>query len=204
LAGWIDAGGTLVVESWLDAFDTEGLFRYPDERPFAEALGIQGGKRAPLDGSRIRFEVGEVTGELRPAIWSEPLVNGEAFATFARGDGRVIVLGTFAGLAYHEERYEDFERFVFAAAEAARALPSLTCDLRDGELVHWRTGDANGRRVLFVINEGSATTVTFRGELTAGGVRELIANEHAGSSDGETLTVELRSGGNHLFALGAE
>jgi beta-galactosidase len=204
LASWVDAGGTLVVESWLDAFDTEGLFRYPGERPFATALGIHGGKRAPLDGSRIRFNVGDVTGELRSAIWSEPLVDGEAFATYARGDGRVIAVGTFAGLAYREERYEDFEQFVIAAATGARALPSIACDLRDGEVVHWRTGNANGRRVLFVVNEGPAVTVTFRGELSVGGVRELIADEHAGSSDGETLTVELKSGRSHLFAFGVE
>jgi beta-galactosidase len=38
---WVRAGGTLVTESELDAFDEQGFYRYPEDRPMASALGIR-------------------------------------------------------------------------------------------------------------------------------------------------------------------
>jgi beta-galactosidase len=188
LENWVRGGGTLVVESELDCFDEHGLFRYPDERPFPRALGLTpSGRRTLGDVSTIEFQVGTDRGSLRTATWLEEF-DREHFTVKAVGNGRVVAVGTHAALAYRRERYDDFERFVRALATEASAAPDVTCSVRDGELVQWRTGLSGNRRLLFVSNGGPATDVTFRS-------RTLFGSSQS--------AVELRSGDTPAFAADA-
>jgi hypothetical protein len=154
------------------------------------------------------LELDGVNGRLHPAVWVEPLGETGAFVLENRlGKGTIVALGSFFGLAYRVERSHDFERFVYALARRARALPSLRCDPGDGETVQWRLGDAGGALLLFVINETVAQMVTFSGSALPIGahVRDLATGAAAGEvvkREGEpSLRLQLRAGGYHILHL---
>lgn len=209
---WVRAGGTLLVEAELDAFDAEGLYRYHDERPFANALGLRALGRRPLDGRPLAFALDGAQGELAAATWVEPLSDdGEAEvlagdergATIVRrrvGEGRVLALGTYAGLAYWHARSADFEGFLRALLDGADALPALRCDAADGEVVQWRLGRAGDATLLFVLNEGEARDAAFEGPVLAGG----SATDLTGASvalEGATLRLTLAAEGYHVIRI---
>jgi beta-galactosidase len=203
LLAWVRAGGTLLVEAGLDAFDTEGLYRYAPDRPFAHALGVRSSGRRPVTTDAI--DCG--TGRIKAAGWIEPLTpDGSSFSTCRVGDGTVVSLGTFAGLGYRNEPYDGFEEFVDGLAMSAGALPALRCDTRDGSVVQWRTGAAFGSRLLFVVNEGDKRRVTFTGPGLSDGAT-AVDLAHGGCAvrvtDGSepALELELRAGGYHVLRI---
>jgi beta-galactosidase len=174
LATWVEAGGTLLVESELDAFDELGLYRYPDERPFAAALGLQADGRRPLGETRqIEFALDATTGHLVPGTWLDPLVSeGETLAATpagtvllerAMGSGTIFAVGTHAGMAYRLDPYPDFERLVHAIVGRAGALPEIACSVPDGERIQWRSGTSGEHRIVFVLNGGAPTALTLTG-----------------------------------------
>jgi beta-galactosidase len=186
LRSWVANGGTLVVESELDAFDELGLYRYPDERPFPAALGIRAVGRRPLDGpTRVGFAVDGTEGELVAASWLDPLLgDGEALASTAEGTivlrrrhgaGTAIAVGTHAGLAYRFEPYGDFQRLIHVVLDGAGALPEIVCSEPDGERIQWRIGSSGARRLLFVVNNGDPTTVAFTGSPVRGQATDLFS-----------------------------
>jgi len=219
LARWVADGGTLLVESELDAFDERGFHTRPAQRAFPRALGFAGAGRRPLgDTERIPFALDGVSGELRPATWLEPLLgDGEAVAATdagtlvlrrSHGAGTVIAVGTHAGYAYGQEAYPDFERFLRAVLAAGDGLPSLTCSVADGERVQWRSGRSGERRLLFVVNGGPAADVTLRGpaELFGGAMqgRDLVAGgdvELAADGQGMTLSLALAENDARVLAF---
>lgn len=175
LERWVRAGGTLLVESELDAYDQLGLYRYPDERPFAAALGVRGKGRRPIGDEALTFELDGISGELAPATWVEPLetAGSETLATVPgcgavlvrhrHGSGVVVAAGTHLGLGYRTERYEGFERLLRAIVTHAGGLPRLRCSAGDGQLVQWRTGRSGADRLLFVVNHGPVVEACFAG-----------------------------------------
>jgi beta-galactosidase len=197
---WVRAGGTLLVESELDAYDALGFYRYPGERPFADALGVRSLGRRTATGDAVPWALGGAAGELTPHSWLEPyatdgvevLGEGPVGALVVRrevGAGQVIAVGTFAGLAAADSPSPALERFVAQVVAAGGGAPDLACGDGDGDSVQWRLGRANGHRVLIVTNGGPARTLRFSGaaldgageleELTAGTsvpVREAVAS----------------------------
>ena len=110
---WVKAGGVLVTESELDAFDERGFYRYPEDRPMASALGIRSlGRRSLDDNVTLFLGDGADRDAIRQALWLEAFdpsgsevlgtsASGEAVATRRRlGTGWVVTLGTLAGLGY--------------------------------------------------------------------------------------------------------
>jgi beta-galactosidase len=217
LAAWIDLGGTLVAESELDAYTELGFYRYPRERPFARRLGIEGRGRRPLPADpNLEFAVAGDELSLRPAGWVEPLAaegadvlarsGDDAIAIERRfGGGAVVSLGTHLGLAYRNERYEDFERFVRALIDRTGAGPDAELEGPDGEVVQWRFGSAGDRHVLFVVNEGSEAEATFRTALASGGeMLDLLTRRVVvADRDGDRLEyrLPLDEEGAHVFVF---
>jgi beta-galactosidase len=216
---WTRAGGTLLTEAELDAFDDAGLYRYPGERPFAAALGLRGLGRRPLDDRPLAFAFDGARGELRTATWVEPLEaagaetlasdeRGTTMLRHAVGNGELVAVGTYPALAYWHEPDAGFERLLHAVIARAGGLPPLRCDQSDGDVVQWRTGPAGSARLLFVINEGPAATATFRAPVDFGGVaRDLVTGEPVPlvREGGEVeLRVSLAAGGHHIIVLATE
>jgi beta-galactosidase len=222
LLAWVRDGGTLLAEAELDAFTPTGLYRYPAERPFANALGIESLGRRPLGGRPLAYALDGVRGELPEATWVTPLrADGDADvlacdargATVVRrsvGAGRVVAIGTHPGTAYWHARDAGFERFLHAVLERAGALALLRCDHGDGEVVQWRIGRSGETTLLFVVNDGEACEATFTGpsaalggattahDLTTGAVLDLKRED-----DRATLRMPLAAGGYHLLRLGS-
>jgi beta-galactosidase len=124
---WVQAGGTLVTESELDAYDEMTFYRYPEERPFANALGIRGAGRRPVDpekakqelnfrfgerpddgaaGFELAYEYDGVTGAMPVADWIEPLTaeGGETLADTIHGAAivrRKLGAGTVVAIGTH-------------------------------------------------------------------------------------------------------
>jgi beta-galactosidase len=184
---WVRAGGTLLVESEAGAYDSLGFYRYPNERAFADALGIRSLGRRTATGEPVPWSLGGESGELTPHSWVEPyatdgvdvLGEGPAGALVVRrtvGDGQVIAVGTFLGLAAADSPSSALERFVAQVVAAGGGVPELACSNRDGDSVQWRLGRANGSRVLIVTNAGPATTLRFSGAALdgAGELEELV------------------------------
>jgi len=222
LVEWVRAGGTLVVESELDSFDAEGLYRYPDERPFAAALGIRSLGRRPLDPESFAFAIPGAPpgsgGELRATGWLEPLAAPAGAAVVASGApgtlaftaplgaGRVWAFGTNVGLAYRDRRHPGFERLLASVVERGGGLPGLRCDAGDGEVVQWRAGRSGEDLLLFVVNAGPASALTFSGPALAGiasaedilGAAAIDLRAAEGSVE---LTLPAGAGGSHLIRL---
>ena len=110
LTEWTADGGVLLVESEVDAYDALGYYRYPQDRPFARAIGVTSQGRRTIESSAIRLALGDFGGEIQAAGWLEPLQADAATVLAAAGDdvlallrplgqGQVVALGTFAGLA---------------------------------------------------------------------------------------------------------
>ncbi|SNR57222.1 beta-galactosidase [Actinomadura mexicana] len=223
LAAWVEAGGTLLVETEADAHDEHGFFRYADERPFAVRLGITGlGRRQIPHGSvSAEFDHAGVRGDLPLAGWIEPLdipdgetlVDGPHGPLMVRrpaGAGTVIVLGTHAGRAYRAARSVGFEHLLGALLAEHGGSPALRCSMPDGEVVQWRTGRSGDARLLFVTNAGAQADVTFSGPvewLPEGGAgRDLLTGRAVTahrSGDEATLQVRLDAGGSHVILLPA-
>ena len=210
---WVRAGGTLLVESEVDAYDGLGFYRYPGERPFAGALGIrslgrrtgelpptayvpgQPGPSGVAGDASVPWALGGASGALRPHTWLEPYatdgmevlgegLDGALVVRRAVGDGQVIAVGTFAGLDAAHGRSEPFERFVAHVVAAGGGAPDLACSRPDGEVVQWRLGRAGDERVLIVTNAGVAQTLRFSGPALSG------AREVSELATGAAIAVE--------------
>ena len=212
IAAWVENGGSLLVESEVGAYDERGFYHYPDDRDLALRLGVRSLGRRVIGTPELPVHIGEEVFHLAAATWVEALDPGgaavlatvaeETVATSAkRGAGKVIALGTFAGLAYSRERGPEFERFLRRVVTDAGATPDLAFSDQDGEDLQWRLGRSGPQRLLFVSSSEGKTEVTVRGpgtifaagdelvELISGATADV--NEVAGVS-----TVKLAITGN--------
>jgi beta-galactosidase len=175
LAEWVSAGGTLITEAELDAFDELGFYRYPEGRPLACALGLTScGRRLVGEGTSMHVSLGPRSFELPVAGWLEALGTeaAEVLATSPAGEavsvrrglgrGSVVALGSFPGLGYRQKRQPEVEAFVRELAGKVGALPPLAVQPGDGELVQWRLGRSGPDRVLFITAEPPVTAVSVR------------------------------------------
>jgi beta-galactosidase len=212
LVDWVTAGGTLVTEGSLDAFNEVGLFKFPGKRPLTRALGFSAGGRRKLDGRGIRFKVHGAAGELRVARWREELATEGDSECAPRGlldtsvgAGHVYAIGGFVGLPYWESRYADFEQFVHALAAEADALPEISCECGDGESLQWRLGHSGGTPLLFVINGGKAGAAEFMTarkdlqvnaatDLVTGGAAQIVVTDRSAS-----FCLPMEEGGIHVW-----
>ncbi|MGD0441616.1 MAG: alpha-amylase family protein [Acidimicrobiales bacterium] len=220
---WVRAGGVLVAESELDAFDERGFYRYPQDRPTASAsaLGISSLGRRGLDESASLIVGTDGDRDAIPqAVWLEALdtaraqvlgtsSSGDAVATRHRlGAGLVITLGTLAGLGYSRERHRGLEAFARRVAALAGVNPIFRVSPDDGEMLQWRSGLSGSSRLLFLTADTSVGHVTVSGGtelLIGGGIRPLLgggASEPRYSPDAFEFDVTLSPDGIAVLAWG--
>jgi beta-galactosidase len=211
LAEWVSAGGTLLTEASLDAFEDTGLFKYPAERAASTRLGVAFSARRPLDDTFLAFDIAGFRGKLKPARWREEVrqqgeAAGNTVQKISLGQGCVVAVGSFIGVSYWEQRYADFERFIGALIGTAGAAPEISCTVADGEVVQWRFGLSQGQPLLFVINEGPASEVSFTSVaselLAATGAVDITANATVRwEKQAHTVqfSLQLQEGGYHVL-----
>ena len=188
-------GGRVLCEAETDAYDEQGFYRYPDERPLMKALRLHDlGRRklgadavliAELDGEAVELVLDNFTTPLRVGGKTQVLARSRddevLLARQAVGQGAAYVLGGFLGPPYLAERNEGLERLiehVFADAGCRRAFDVRAGD-RSEELT-WRTGPAGRNRLLWIVNSG--------------GDAEVTITDQAGHLAGRRSALELRAG----------
>jgi beta-galactosidase len=173
VATWVERGGTLLVESELGAYDERGFYHYAPERELATRLGLRSLGRRPIRSPQLVARVGEDSYRLASATWVEAFdpgdgavlakVGDEVVATRTNlGNGNVISVGTFLGLAYSREPNTEFERFVHRIVDESGAGPKLVLSDLDGSRLQWRLGTSGSQRLLFVIASEGPGEGTFR------------------------------------------
>ncbi len=171
LEAFVRGGGTLVCEPGTGAFDTRGLFRYPEERLPARLTGCVEVGRRPLDGAATRVELDGRAYELPSVQWLEPLgrrageKDGPRLAATPVGKGQVIQLACFAADPYcgadlagapeGREYAGEFERFVADVALRAGVVPPV--EVQGEGYTYVKAGTLEGRRAAFVIRAAEGT-----------------------------------------------
>jgi beta-galactosidase len=213
IAGWVERGGTLVVESEVDAYDGRGFYRYPAERELAVRLGVRSLGRRPIKSPQLELRIGDRRYHLDPATWVEALDQGDSEVLATVGDeviatrrtlgrGTIVAVGTFLGLGYNRKRNPEFEGFLGALLAGSGSKPELSCPDQDGEGWQWRLGTAGGQHILFVISSTDSEEHTFHGpsSLFAAGqeLRELLGGARAkveGAGPESTVRLPIPSDG---------
>ena len=173
IGAWVEGGGTLLVESELGAYDESGFYHYPAERELATRLGVRSLGRRPVTSPELVVRFDEEPYRLGSATWVEVFepgdgtvlarVGDEVAATMTkRGDGTVISVGTFLGLAYSRERTSEFERFVRRIVDRSGATPKLVSSISEGEQLKWRLGTSGARRLLFLTSSAGPLEGVFQ------------------------------------------
>lgn len=210
LAGWVRRGGVLLVEPELDGWSDTGFYRDPEDRPLARTLGLRGhGRRPADDGAGVAVRVGDSRHHLRAAQWREPVGAADdvtpAFSVdLPLGAGRVVGIGTFAGLAYYRDRYTEFESFVHAVARFCDALGALQMEEPRPSETLVRAGPTTGGWLVFVTNpSGEEETLRLRlPEMPTGDPVELLpAAAAAPGVDDATVTIPAAAGWTRVVYL---
>lgn len=205
LVRFVEGGGTIVCEAETGAFSSAGIYRYPEERPFAVATGVREVGRRILEDDTLAISVGDRELTVHAADMATPfLVDGAAKAAVevAHGSGRFYFVGSFLGDEYQSCLNEhggcpfadDFEEFVAAAAAAASVTPAIEIAEAEGEFVDVRWGHSGDATLVFVFMPQDLASVSLRfldkelKKRVAAGGRELISDTEV--RGGETITVD--------------
>ncbi|MBN1555695.1 MAG: beta-galactosidase [Phycisphaerae bacterium] len=172
---WTQAGGTLVCESECGAFDSVGIYRYPEDR-FLAKWGIQEvGRRVP-DAETIRFQMEGKEYTLPFKQWWTPLRTADGgesiFVDQPAGKGRVIVIGTYLGQACcrsHSPAFQAMLRQITGSGPVEILSPDPTAEFS----VYARTGLSGDKKLIFVFNTAQTNEIRLRLQPAFAGGREL-------------------------------
>lgn len=173
---FVQRGGVVLTEAETDAFDRLGFYRYPDERPFMRALGLHDlGRRkmekgtslaVRLDGQSVAVPADNFLTPLTALANAEVLAVNELHQPLLVrqpvGKGAAYVAGTFLGRAYHQTPSEGFVRLIEHICRDAGVQRAFEMADSEGDATgwQWRTGMADGKRLLWIINSKGERTVT--------------------------------------------
>jgi beta-galactosidase len=173
---FVQRGGILLTEAETDAFDGLGFYRYPDERPFMQALGLHDlGRRKMPAGTALSVRLDDQVVPVPADNFLTPLTtcpDAEVLATSNQqepllvrrpiGQGAAYVVGTFPGRAYRQARSEGFERLIEHVCLDAGVQRDFQIADSEGDAagLQWRTGQSGPARLLWIINSGAERTVT--------------------------------------------
>ncbi len=208
LVHFVQGGGTIITESELGAFGENGVYRYPEERVFAEQGVVEIGRR-PLVGDSVELSI-ELGGSTRrytlPARqWTSPTGEPGLLTDQRVGAGRVIALGTYVAEACYtlgqRGGVEQFERFLVDIAAECGVSPSVLAvaeeDTRTSPHLHVRVGASNGTPVCFVISEAPerGITLVFKSQewqaAAKAGLLDLISGTKVAAAEGHDVALLL-------------
>ena len=192
LLEYVSGGGTLAIESECGAFDSRGIYRYPENR-FLNKLGVREVGRRTLEKDTIRFQTAldkrhialtgsqwvtpyKAAGAVKWSGYENDILAGEV----ALGKGRVILMGTYLGETYFKKRAAGLEDFLKTICARSGFSPGAEAVLGQKGEVYLRTGTSGDKRVFFVFCQSGSGSVTIKteGKLPqAGSLRDLISGQ---------------------------
>ncbi len=189
LEAFVRRGGTLVCESECGAFNTAGIYRYPEERFTARLAGIHEVGRRNLAGETLSLQLDGQTLTMNMTQWMTPWQreggkiwadgqDGALISEVPVGQGRLVLIGSYLGEAYFESWTAGFEQLLEHIARGSGWQPFFqVMDLqptRDAFL-YVKSGTSQGKRVLFCFLPAGCEQVTLR--LTPGYFANACAHE---------------------------
>jgi beta-galactosidase len=206
LEAFVRAGGALLCEPETGAYDSRGIFRYPEERFTARLTGCVEVGRRELPGQAVTVELGGASYELPATQWLGPIgqaageKSGDLLVTTPVGKGQVIQLAAYAADPYLESDLcgtptwqaftANFERFV--AALAARTGVAPTIETEDESFVYTKAGTLQGRRAAYIMqttDEAGPARVRFGDWASSNTVSDLITDASIDADGDGWLTV---------------
>jgi beta-galactosidase len=123
LEEYLKNGGILFCESEFGAFDSLGLYRYPEDRFLAKTYGVKELGRRNLNGESLTVDLDGRKYELDIEQWLTPVSGndgkilaeadcGPLISEYKCGQGKAIYCGTYLGNMYYKNRRMDFEDFL--------------------------------------------------------------------------------------------
>ena len=179
LKRFVMAGGTLYCEAETGAWDSKGIFRYPDERFPGIASGVaEIGRRQvpknPVFSAKFAGRTYKLKASHLLSPWRAP--KEQTIAKFATGEGamlaqvnlgkgRLLLCGTYLGEEYDKACYSGFEKLVLKLVEEAGAgTGGITIAARTKQdfdsYVYVRHGRSQGKVVAFVFFPAGCKTAT--------------------------------------------
>ncbi|MDP6380701.1 MAG: beta-galactosidase trimerization domain-containing protein, partial [Phycisphaerae bacterium] len=205
---FVEAGGTLVCESECGAFNSAGLYRYPEDRFTARMAGIKEiGRRQSADS--VEAALGGKTVSLDLAQWVTPWETGAGSAVASCdegalvaevpvGKGRLILGGSYFGEAYAKKRgagFEDYVEWAVGRADWHREVEIVSpAPTREASLFV-KYGTSGGKRMVFVFVDRGQDEATLRfckGFFNARGACDLISGATHNLTDGPEGKTEIR------------
>jgi beta-galactosidase len=193
LEAFLDRGGVLFTESECGAFDSVGIWRYPEDRFVARMTGVRElGRRQPPEAPLIADFDGEGI-ELQPGQWITPLTASTGKILIPHEDptgpasllthaaarsGSIYLYASYLGNSATSDGAMD-ELVTRIVHRAGVTLPIEILDPapRSGLHVQLTIGTANGKRVVFLFAPAGCRTVRFRLRrqlLSSPSMRELL------------------------------
>jgi beta-galactosidase len=217
-------GGTLYCEAKTGAWDSKGIYRYPEERFPGIFSGVQeiGRRQVPKDpvfSAKFAGKTYKLKASHMLSPWKTP--KGGTFAKFAEedgamlsqvklGKGKVILCGTYLGDEYEKECYPDFENLVLKFIENAGAGTGgikISAKTKNdfNSFVYTRYGKSNGKDVAFVFFPSGcdSATLSFTGEFFhSGKIKDIFSGrEMLLEKSGKTRKIRLAAGKSRIAIL---
>ncbi len=224
LTRFVAEGGTLYCEAETGAWDSVGIFRYPDARFPARLTGIEEiGRRAVPSNPEFTATLGKGTFTLKASHLLSPwrttvemclgafAENEGAMLARARHEaGTVFLCGTYLGDAYDAACYQGFEDFVLALVREAGAdsggiAVKAAAKPDFNSYVSVCHGRSQGRDLVFVFFPAGieSATLLLRDDLFAdGAVHDLISDKAlAVEISGPVRSLNLTAGQKRMAIL---
>lgn len=169
LQHFVRNGGVLFCEAETGAWDSRGMFRYPEDRFPAALAGIREAGRRPVPADPVfTAHLARRTYHLRAAHLLSPWMASRAqtLAAFASpegamlarvkvGKGALLLCGTYLGDEYDKACYTDFEDLVFelireSGADTGAVMVEAQAKPDFNSHVYVRYGRSRGKPVVFV------------------------------------------------------
>ncbi|MDK1032174.1 MAG: beta-galactosidase trimerization domain-containing protein, partial [Planctomycetia bacterium] len=211
LAAFVEAGGTLVCESECGAFDSAGLYRYPEDRFTARMSGIKEIGRRRLTAESAEAALDGKTVSLDLAQWVTPwetaggtviasCKEGALVAEVAVGKGRLILGASYFGEAYAKKRgagFEDYVEWAVGRSDWEREVEILSpAPTRDTSLFV-KYGSSGDKRMVFVFfgkGQEKATLRFCKGFFKSATLTDLISGAAHDLTDAPEGKTELSLG----------
>jgi beta-galactosidase len=224
LQRFVESGGTLYCEAETGAWDSRGIFRYPEDRfPGTCSSVVEIGRRGVPENPVFAAKFAGKTYQLKASQLLSPwraskggtlakTVEGDGamLAQVKLGKGNLILCGTYLGDEYDKECYPDFEdlvrKFVEAAgADSGKIRIAARTKADFDSYVYARYGRSNGKDVAFVFFPAgcNSATLSFTGDLfKAGPVKDLFSGRELPlEKSGRTRKLKLAAGPTRIAIL---
>lgn len=184
LEEYIKNGGTLFCDSEFGAFDSRGLYRYPEERFLSRICDITELGRRNLKSESLSVNFDDCKYDLDIEQWLTPIKKqgktvisrtdcGPIISEYEYGKGKIIYCGTYLGGMYYKNKNADFENFVekiSISSGITRKIEIISPKPSKNTFLYLKTGTSEIGNIVFLFFPANSTkaVLNFSKDIFAG------------------------------------